>query len=112
MSQTKPAPRVFNPMREPFTITEIAGALGASWHAVHYAYASLNKRAATRAIVRPVDGAKPMMLDARAADLIARHLNATAERKRERQAALRNARRRATRKRSGSSEEEIGRRPS
>ena len=86
MPEAKMPHGIFNPMREPFTITEIAEAIGTNWHTVRYAYNSLCKRESTRAIVCPADDLKPLMLNARAADLVVRHIFASEERKRERMA--------------------------
>jgi len=67
----------FDPAREPYRLSEIADACGMSWFKARYALTSLQSRASTREIVQPLDGERPMLFTARAADLLARQMCAT-----------------------------------
>lgn len=66
----------FSPTEEPYTLFEIADALGVPYKRLHYCYKVLSQREATREKVQPLDGRRPLQFTASTANLIMRNCSA------------------------------------
>jgi hypothetical protein len=66
----------FTPENEPYTLLEIAEALGVPYKRLHYCYKVLAQRPATKEKVKPLDGRRPLQFSAATANLITRNCSA------------------------------------
>ena len=66
----------FSPEEEPYTLFEIADALGVPYKRLHYCYKVLSQREATKEKVQPLDGRRPLQFTAATANLIMRNCSA------------------------------------
>lgn len=69
-------PNQFSLDEEPYTLFEIADALGVPYKRLHYCYKVLSQREATREKVQPLDGRRPLQFTAATANLIMRNCSA------------------------------------
>jgi len=67
---------MFSPEEEPYTLFEIAEALGVPYKRLHYCYKVLSQREATRDKVQSLDGRRPLQFTAATANLIMRNCSA------------------------------------
>jgi len=65
--------QLFSEKDEPFTLADIAATLKVPYKRLHYCYKVLSARPATRDKVQPLDGRRPLLFSAAAANLIARN---------------------------------------
>ena len=66
----------FSVDNEPYTLFEIAEALGVPYKRLHYCYKVLSQREATKDKVTPLDGRRPLQFTAATANLITRNCSA------------------------------------
>ena len=66
----------FSAEEEPYTLFEIAEALGVPYKRLHYCYKVLSTREATREKVQSLDGRRPLQFTAATANLIMRNCSA------------------------------------
>jgi hypothetical protein len=66
----------FSPDNEPYTLHEIAEALGVPYKRLHYCYKVLAQRPATKEKVKALDGRRPLQFTAATANLIMRNCSA------------------------------------
>ena len=67
---------LFSPEEEPYTLFEIADALGVPYKRLHYCYKVLSQREATKDKVQSLDGRRPLQFTAATANLIMRNCSA------------------------------------